>query len=214
MGLGFRHPYQVSVEVLWTLLGCEEFFCNLSDTTVADMLGLYGVPMRTIVFRRSDGQSTSCARIVMKAMKGLGRGGVVTRGQPVYYGRLAYRLVLDCAARGIACVVPPSVSIAELFPALVGKVRGAALGFEVRDTNNLESLDPRLPVVVYNFSSGERRREKVRFLQGLFPPQDPCWLMAGSGYLEYEPSETTLDKLEEALARADSAVTVLLPARR
>jgi hypothetical protein len=170
--------------------------------------------MRTIVFRRSDGQSTSCARLVMKAMKGLGRGGVVTRGMPSYYGRLAYRLVQDCAARGIACRIPPSVSIADLFPSLVGKVRGSTLGFEVRDTNGMEGLDPRLPVVVYNFSSGEARRAQCRRIQAQYDAADPCWLMAGSGYHEYEPPETTVGDLEAALMPADSAVTLLLPARR
>lgn len=213
MGLGFRLPYQSSVEALWSLTGCEEFFSNLSDKTVADMLGLYGVPMRTIVFRRSDGQSTSCARLVMKGMKSLGRGAVVTRGMPTFYGRLAYRLTKDCAARGIACRVIASVSIADLFPTLVGRVRGAALGYEVRDTNGLAGLDPRLPVVVYNFSSGEQRREQCRLIQGQFDAQDPCWLMAGSGYSEFEPLETTVGALEPILMQADSAVTVLLPAR-
>lgn len=214
MGLGFRMPDQTSVEVLWALRGCEEIFSNLSDSTVPDMLGLYGVPMRTIVFRRSDGQSTPCARIVMKAMKGLGRGGVVTRGMPNFYGRLAYRLVLDCAARGISCKIPPSTSIADLFPALTGTVSGMSLGLEVRDTNNLAKLDPRLPVVVYNFPSGEQRRKIAGYFQSLFPADAPCWLMAGSGYHEYEPTRTTLSELGAALDRADAAVTVLLPARR
>lgn len=213
MGLGFRLPYQSSVEALWTLASCEAFFSNLSDKTVADMLGLYGVPMRTIVFRRSDGQSTSCARLVMKGMKGLGRGAVVTRGMPTYYGRLAYRLTKDCAARGIRCRVIPSVSIADLFPCMVGRVRGEHLGVEVRDTNGLAGLDPRLPVVVYNFSSGEPRREQCRVLQAQFAAGDPCWLMAGSGYLEFSPLETTVGALEAHLMAADSAVTLLLPAR-
>ncbi len=214
MGLGFRLPYQSSVEALWSLTSCEAFFSNLSDKTVADMLGLYGVPMRTIVFRRSDGQSTSCARLVMKGMKTLGRGAVVTRGMPNYYGRLAYRLTKDCEARGIACRIIPSVSIADLFPTMVGRVRGEHLGFEVRDTNGLAGLDPRLPVIVYNFSSGEQRREQCSAIRAQFAPEDPCWLMAGSGYLEFSPLETTIAGLEPHLMSADSAVTLLLPARR
>lgn len=213
MGLGFRLPYQSSVEALWSLTSCEAFFSNLSDKTVADMLGLYGIPMRTIVFRRSDGQSTSCARLVMKGMKTLGRGAVVTRGMPNYYGRLAHRLTKDCEARGIKCRILPSVSIADLFPAMAGRVRGAHLGFEVRDTNGLGGLDPRLPVIVYNFSSGEQRREQCALIRSQFAPEDPCWLMAGSGYLEFSPLETTIAGLEPHLMAADSAVTLLLPAR-
>lgn len=211
MGMGFRHPYQVSVEVLWTLRSCEAFFSNLSDSTVSDLLGLYGVPLKTIVFRRSDGQSTSCARLVMKGMKDLGRGAVVTRGQPNYYGRLAYRLVQDSLKRGILCRIPPSVSIADFFPCLVGKVRGETLGLQIRDTSDMTRLDPRQPLVLYNFTSGSLRLAQCRALQGLYAPETPVWLMPGSGHYEYEPSETTVAALEPALMRADSAVTLLFP---
>jgi len=214
LGMGFRHPYQVSVEVLRALRGCEEYFCNLSDSAVVDLLGLFGVPLRTIVFRRSNGQSTSCARIVMRAMKSLGRAGVVTRGQPVYYGRLAARLVRDCAARGIDCRVPPSVSIADLFPSLVGRVRGEALGFQVRDRRSLAGLDARLPVLIYNFSSGKERRELCRKIRARHAAGEACWLLAGSGALEYEPVETTVGEVEAAMLGADHAVTILLPAVR
>jgi hypothetical protein len=214
MGLGFRHPYQTSVECVRALASAEEFFSNLSDSTVADMLGLFGVPMRTIVFRRTDGQSTPCARIVLRAMKTLKRGAVVTRGMPNYYGRLAYRLVQDCRKLGIACKIPPSVSIADFLPALVGRTRGEALGREVRDTNDLRRMDPRVTTVIYNFSSGSRRADQARELAALRAPEDPVWLMAGSGYSEYEPLETTAAGLERALSTADPAVTVLLPAAR
>jgi len=213
LGLGFRHPYQVSVEALWALKNAEAVYSNLSDSTVADMLGLFGVPMRTIVFRRSDGQSTACARIVMKGMKTIRRGAVVTRGQPVFYGRLAHRLVQDCARAGVACRVPPSVSIADFFPSLVGRVRGETLGVSVRDSSDLAGIDARLPVVLYNFTSGKRRLELCRKLQALYAPADPCWLLAGSGHLEYEPRETNFGSLEAALMSADPAVTLLLPAR-
>lgn len=212
MGLGYRHPYQLSVEALWTLSGCEEFFSNLSDTTVADFLGLFGVPMRTIVFRRTDGQSTACARIAMKAMKNLTRGAVTTRGQPNYYGRLAHRLVQDCAARGINCRIIPTVSIADFLPSLVGRVEGELLGMQVRDTNDLDRLDSRLPLALYNFPSGPRRLAQCRRLQGLWAADRPCWLLAGSGQLEYEPLETTVGALEPALMSADQAVTLFLPA--
>lgn len=214
MGLGFRHPYQTSVECVRDLAAAEEFFSNLSDSTVADMLGLFGVPMRTIVFRRTDGQSTPCARIVLRAMKSLKRGAVVTRGMPNYYGRLAYRLVQDCRKLGITCRIPPSVSIADFLPALAGRTRGTALGREVRDTNDLRRMDPRVTTVIYNFSSGARRAEQARELAALRAPEDPVWLMAGSGYSEYEPLETTAAGLERALSTADPAVTVLLPAAK
>lgn len=211
VGLGYRHPYQASVEVLWSLLDCRELFSNLSDSTVVDLLGLYGVPMRTIVFRRTDGQSTPCARIVMRAMKSLESGGVVTRGQPNYYGRLAYRLVLECRRRGIDCRIPPSVSIADLFPSLVGRPPGEALGIQFRDTNDLRRMDPRLAAVIYNFGSGDRRREASAALRSLFDDAQPCWLLGGSGQREYDPVETSFGRLGAELMRWDPAVTVLLP---
>lgn len=214
MGLGYRHPYQLSVEAVWALSACEEFYSNLSDTTVADFLGLFGVPMRTIVFRRTDGQSTACARIAMKAMRSVTRGAVTTRGQPNYYGRLAYRLVQDCAARGIACRIIPTVSISDFLPSLVGRAEGGLLGMQIRDTNDLDRLDARLPMVVYNFASGSQRLTQGRRLQAMWAADRPCWLLAGSGQLEYEPLETTVGALDRALATADPAVTLMLPARR
>ena len=211
VGLGFRHPYQASAEALWALRRSEAIYSNLSDAAVADFLGLFGVPMRAIVFRRADGQSTACARVVMAGMKTLRRGAVATRGQPVYYGRLARRLVLDCARAGVVCKVPPSVSIADYFPSLVGRVRGERLGLQVRDTSALGGIDRRLPVLLYNFTSGARRLALCRRLKKLYAPGDPCWLLAGSGHLDSEARETTFAALEPALMRADAAVTLLLP---
>jgi len=211
MGLGYRHPYQLSVEAVWALSAAEEFYSNLSDTTVADFLGLFGAPMRTIVFRRTDGQSTACARIAMKAMKNVSRGAVTTRGQPNYYGRLAYRLVQDCVDRGIACRIIPTVSISDFLPSLVGLAEGDLLAMQIRDTNDLDRLDPRLPMVLYNFASGPARQAQCRRLQSLWPAERPVWLLAGSGQLEYEPRKTTVGALEKELMSADAAVTLFFP---
>ncbi len=101
MGLGYRQPFQVSREALFVLRDCEVFYSNLSDSAVADFLGLFPAPFRAIVFRRLDLQSTRCARDVMPAFKRYRRVAVVTRGHPLYYGRLAYRLVKDCERQGI-----------------------------------------------------------------------------------------------------------------
>ncbi len=215
MGMGFRHPYQMSVQTIREMRGCETFYSNLSDQTVVDLLGLYPVPMKTIVFRRSDGQSTACARIVMRGMRGHGRAGMVTRGHPLFYGRLAKRLVDDCARRRYSCRVVPSVSISELFPSLAdGHVRGQALGAQVRDSSRLGGLDFRLALLVYNFTSGEGRRELCRRLAALYPASHPCWLLAGSGHAEYEPRAHRMAELPEALMGADAAVTLLIAARQ
>ena len=41
---------------------------------------------------------------------------MATRGQPVVYGLLAFRIVEECRRRGIPCAVPSSVSIFDCIP--------------------------------------------------------------------------------------------------
>ena len=104
------------------------------------------------------------------------------------------------------------MSISDFLPSLVGRVEGGRLGMQIRDTNDLGRVDARLPMVVYNFASQFRRLAQCRELQGSWAADRPCWLLAGSGQLEYEPLETTVGALEPALMTADPAVTLLLPA--
>lgn len=213
MGLGYRQPYQVSREAVWALRDCQVLYSNLSDSMVADFLGLFPVPFRAIVFRRRDRQSTRCARDVMPAFRRFRRVGVVTRGHPLYYGRLAYRLVKDCRRSGIEVRVPGSVSISDTIVGLAEHSRNETLGLQVRDSAQLSGLDARLPLVLYNLSSdpGERGRLSRR-LAALFPPRHTCALLAGSGDTEFAPSLAPLRELDAALGLADEAVTLLLPA--
>jgi tetratricopeptide (TPR) repeat protein len=213
MGLGYRQPFQVSREALFAMRDCQVMYSNLSDSSVADFLGLFPAPFRAIVFRRRDQQSTRCARDVMPAFKRFKRVAVVTRGHPLYYGRLAYRLVKDCGRLGIEVRVPGSVSISDTIIGMAEHSRSETLGLQVRDSASLSRLDSRLPLVLYNLSSrAEERGRLSRELAALFPSGHSCVLLAGSGDGEFSPVSSPLDALGAALGRADEAVTLMLPA--
>lgn len=213
MGLGYRQPFQVSREALFAMRDAEVIYSNLSDSSVADFLGLFPAPFRAIVFRRRDQQSTRCARDVMPAFDRFRRVAVVTRGHPLYYGRLAYRLVTDCRRLGIEVRVPGSVSISDTLVGMTDHARGETLGVQVRDSASLSGLDLRLALVLYNLSSqGGERMRLSRELASLYPSGQSCVLLAGSGDAEFSPSLSPLAELGSALERADEAVTLLLPA--
>ena len=213
MGLGYRQPFQVSREALFALRDCQVLYSNLSDSSVADFLGLFPAPFRAIVFRRRDQQSTRCARDVMPAFGRFRRVGVVTRGHPLYYGRLAYRLVKDCRRLGIEVRVPASVSISDTIVGLSEHSRNEILGLQVRDSATLTGLDSRIPLVLYNLSSNPAARGRLSAeLAALYPSGHSCALLAGSGDAEFTPSHSPLVELGAALGRADEAVTLLLPA--
>ncbi|MBI3554145.1 MAG: hypothetical protein HY077_16735 [Elusimicrobia bacterium] len=215
IGLGYRQPFQVTREALAQLVGCELIYSNLSDTAVADFLGLFPIPMRAIVFRRADQDAIKCARDVMPGFDRVRCVAVVTRGHPLYYGRLAYRLANMCRRRGIAVRVPPSVSIADAIPSLAGAERGPAGGLQVRNSDDLEGVDRRLPLVLYNFAArGQWRVELCRRLAGSYPAAHPVTVLAGSGDREFAPNTVPLAKLAPVLSKADEAVTILVPAAR
>jgi tetratricopeptide (TPR) repeat protein len=213
-GLGYRQPVQTTVEALKWISSCDLIYSNLSDSSVVDFVGLFGLPFRAIVFRRSDQDAFKCARDVMPGFRRARVVGVVTRGHPLFYGRLARRLAVLSRRRGYGVRVPASTSIADTIPALVGLPPAAALGAAVRDCSDLEGLDTRLPLVMYNFSATAGWRATLaRKLTAAFGPAHPVILLPGSGDREFSPIFSTAGALEAALQRADEAVTIYLPAR-
>jgi hypothetical protein len=80
----------------------------------------------------------------------------------------------------------------------------------VRDGKALASPDPRLPLVVYNMGSAPRVLGELR---SFFPPAHPLFVLAGSGDREFVPQRRDLSSADEAMAAADDAATILLPAR-
>lgn len=213
-GLGYRQPFQTTIEALRFISTCGLIYSNLSDAAVVDFVGLFGVPFRAIVFRRSDLDAVQCAKDVMPGFRRARVVGVVTRGHPLFYGRLAYRLTVACRRRGYSVRVPASTSIADTIPALVGLRPASAGGLQVRDGGDLEGLDPRLPLIVYNFpTAADARAALAARLAASYAPESPAYLLAGSGDREFDPRPVSMSSLAAALAIADEAVTLFAPGR-
>jgi len=213
-GLGYRQPIQTTVDALRWMTSCDMIYSNLSDAAVVDFVGLFGLPFRAIVFRRSDQDAFKAAADVMPGFRTNRVVGIVTRGHPLFYGRLARRVATLALRRGYSVRVPASTSIADTLPALIGLVSSPALGVEVRDCTNLDGLNPRLPLALYNFAAvGAWRAELARRLAAAYGPAHPVYLLAGYGDREFLPETTTAAALEAALQRADEAVTIYVPAR-
>ncbi len=213
-GLGYRQPFQTSVEALRFMTSCDVLFSNLSDASVVDFIGLFGLPFRAIVFRRLDQEAFKAAADVMPGFKTNRVVGVVTRGHPLFYGRLARRVAELVWKKGWSVRVVASTSIADTIPALVGLVPAAPLGLEVRDGQDMEGLDPRLPLALYNFPTApDARAALARGLEEGRDPAAPVYLLPGYGDREFLPVEAELRGLGPELAGADEAVTLFLPAR-
>ena len=213
-GLGYRQPVQATVDALRFMSTCDAIYSNLSDAAVVDFVGLFGLPFRAIVFRRMDQEAFKAAADVMPGFRGNRVVGVVTRGHPLFYGRLARRIAELCWKRGYSVRVVASTSIADSIPAFVGRPAEPGLGLEVRDCLDAEGRDPRLPLILYNFPTRPEMRAVVakRLSEGR-SPSEPVYLLAGYGSREFDPIATDLAGLGAELDRADEAVTLYLPAR-
>jgi tetratricopeptide (TPR) repeat protein len=213
MGLGYRQPDQITGEALRDLWSCETIYSNLSDPTIIDFLGLFPVTMKAIVFRRQHVQAHHASIDVMPGVGKYKRVGVVTRANPLYYGRMANRVaVRGKAKKGAAAFCASSISIAEIISCLIGDPSGGGTGYEMRDSIDLKELNPQAPLVIYNLPSAPKeRRQRLAPLIKLYPNGHPCWLLAGWGDMEYTPVRQTLDAFDEALDKADPAVTLYIP---
>ncbi|MFI5345241.1 MAG: tetratricopeptide repeat protein [Elusimicrobiota bacterium] len=213
-GLGYRQPIQTTVDALRFMSTCDAIYSNLSDASVVDFVGLFGLPFRAIVFRRMDQEAFKAAADVMPGFRGNRVVGVVTRGHPLFYGRLARRVAELCWKRGYSVRVVAATSIADSIPMFVGRPAEPMLGLEVRDALDMDGLDPRLPLILYNFPTRPEMRAIVarRLAEGR-SPADPVYLLAGYGSREFAPVVADLGGLEAELNRADEAVTLYLPAR-
>jgi tetratricopeptide (TPR) repeat protein len=213
-GLGYRQPIQATVDALRFMTSCDAIYSNLSDSSVVDFVGLFGLPFRAIVFRRDDQEAFKAAADVMPGFRENRIVGVVTRGHPLFYGRLARRIAELCWKRGYSVRVMGSTSIADSIPAFIGRPAEEALGLEVRDCVDMDGRDPRLPLVLYNFPTRpEMRAPLAKKLGEGRSASEPVYLLAGYGSREFEPVVTDLAGLKSELDRADEAVTLYLPAR-
>lgn len=207
-GLGARHPYHVTREVVEGIRGCDVLYCNLSDPVVNEFLGLFPIPVKTVVFR-DLAQAEPCAHRVMAGFRRHRRVALVTRGNPVIYGRFAHYLAVFGAQRKIAVTSPPGISLAELFPTLIPWPLNSSYGLQVRDPRALDSIDRRLPLIIYSLGGNERH--VAAELARRYPPGQPCFVMAGAGDDEYAPRRTTIKKLCPVLQSAGRTAVLMIP---
>jgi tetratricopeptide (TPR) repeat protein len=217
-GLGYRHPWQTSVEVVRALAACRVIYTNHSDGEVAEFISLFGAEIRPVVFRKWRSQATSCSRQVFAGVAEGGIIGFVTRGHPLFFGALAEKMVLRARRDGVPCRVFGSVSLAETALSLAANPGPGRKGLHVVDGRILcegKGLSlpwNTVPAVVYNIGEPGQRRKLALGLGRLFPEGRDCYLFAGSGADEYVAARRTVGQLPEALERADDAVTVFVPA--
>lgn len=211
VGLGYRHPFQVSLGSLRELTGADAFFSNLSDPKVSDFLGLFPSPLQTIVFRGTERQAEDAAKDTMAGFSKFRRVVMVTRGLPICYGRLAWKLVEACRREGIAVRTPGAVSIQEFLPTLAGTAAGGRLGLQVRGGMYLAGTDPTLPLVVYSPKMVEGDVSKPYPPPKGYPPGHVCYLMPGGGEDEYSAVPVAYRDLEKALDRANPAAVLYVP---
>ena len=211
VGLGYRHPFQVSISSLKELTGADAFYSNLSDPKVSDFLGLFPAPLRTIVFRGTERQADDAARDTMAGFSRYRRIVMVTRGLPICYGRLAWKLVLACRREGIAVRAPGAVPIFDFLPTLAGATAGARLGLQVRGGMYLDGVDPTLPLVVYSPKMVEGDASRPYPPPRGYPDDHVCYLMPGGGEDEYSAVPVAYRDLEAALGRANPAAVLYVP---
>lgn len=197
VGVGSRQPFEASAGALRALASCDAIYSNLSDSLVADLLGLFPVPCRSVVFRRTAREADESSRAIMAGFKAARRVAMVTRGQPLVYGRLAWRLKELCGAAGIRLVAASSTSAYDAAPC---PFDDRAPGLQVLDAWGLGDADPRLPAVVFMPDQG-RRAAFLAQAARLYPPERFCGLVPSEG----APVATTVAGLGARLGALDHA---------
>lgn len=223
IGLGYRQLWQLTAGALRALRTAERLYCNHSDLTVREFLALFPVPYRPIVFRGTTAQAVYSTGVVMAGFRDARRVAMVTRAQPLVYGRLAYLLARACWRRKFDCRATASVSIFDAGPATVSGSGADGRGMQIRDRLHLRRINPGIPLFVYS----PKGDETIQPLGGMmkveeappvigaiaraYPEEHPCYLFAGGGDRELEAQTATVAGLPEALNRADVAVSLYLP---
>ena len=99
--------------------------------------------------------------------------------------------------------------MSELFPSLVDLPDSPFYGLQVRGSRFLEAVDTRLPLVVYALGGGGNSISDA--ITRLYPPDQPCFVLPGSGDQEYRPREHRARDLAAALASANATAVLLVP---
>jgi tetratricopeptide (TPR) repeat protein len=220
-GIGIRHPYQATVEILRALDQCAVIYNNLGDPQIADFLGLFRADIRA-VDRRPGEPALGRVRRILGGIRASGPPtGFVTRIHPFIYRRIANDLAQVCEDRGIRYRAYGAVSLTEAAWGL-GDERapvarpGAPFGGRAFDlvwlVAHADQLSPRHATVVYCIASAEHRLALCALLSARYPAAHPAYVLAGSGDKEGEVRPLTIAGLAEALPRFDMGAVLYVPA--
>lgn len=223
-GIGIRHPYQTTVEILRALARCDVLYNNIGDPQIMEFLSLF--PGKVKPVRRVWG-GTAMGRaegILAELKRPGGTAGFITRIHPFIYRRIANDLVGLCRSAGVSFRSFGAVSLTEVLWGLAAsdpgseEVREGRQGLRLRVFDidfldkNPDLLDPRVGTVVYCIADARRRKELCALLRARLAPRRRCYVLAGSGDKEDAAVPAPVEELEEALLKADDGALIYVPA--
>jgi tetratricopeptide (TPR) repeat protein len=220
-GIGIKHPYQATVEILRALDECGRIYNNLGDPQIADFLGLFQAEILAVDRRFGEPAMGRVERVLAK-VKPTGRPtGFVTRIHPFIYRRIANDLAQICEDRGISYRAFGAVSLTEVAWGL-GDERapvppaGSPFGGRTFDLVWLvaheDQLSPRHATVVYCIAPAEERLKLCALLARRYPAEHPVFMLAGSGDKEQEVRPLRVRDLSEILPGYDMGAVMYVPA--
>ena len=220
-GIGIKHPYQATVEILRALDGCGRIYNNLGDPQIADFLGLFKAEVLAVDRRFGEPAMGRVERVLAK-VKPTGRPtGFVTRIHPFIYRRIANDLAQICEDRGIRYRAFGAVSLTESAWGLgdehcAAPPAGAPFGGRTFDLVWLvaheNQLSPRHATVVYCIAPPEARLRLCALLSRRYPEAHRVFMLAGSGDKEQEVRPLSVAELPAVLPGYDMGAVMYVPA--
>ena len=215
LGIGIRHPWQSTVEVLRALRRCRVIHNNIGDPEIDDFLSLF--PAEVLAVERK-GTAAARARRLVAGARGRGPVGFVTRIHPFIYRQIAWELHRECLRSGLPLAAFGAVSLTEVLAGLAGAPVAASgdEGFRVFDIDCLVRrpglLDEDRPTIVYCIADARRRRALAGLLRRRLP-RGQVLILPGAGDGEERAEPVAVSRLEAALLRADSGALLWVPPR-
>lgn len=220
-GIGIKHPFQATVEILRALDHCSVIYNNLGDPQIADFLGLFQARVKA-VDRRFGEPAMGRVERILGGVKATGAPtGFVTRIHPFIYRRIANDLAQICENRGIRYRAYGAVSLTEAAWGLGDErapvpAAGAPFGGRNFDlvwlVGHPDLLDARRATVIYCIAPAEQRLRLCALLEKEYPPEHPAYILAGSGDKEGEVRPLTVGELSGILPGFDMGAVMYVPA--
>ncbi|MBI3554110.1 MAG: hypothetical protein HY077_16560 [Elusimicrobia bacterium] len=200
VGLGYRKVLQMSVGGVRTLAGQDVLavVCNAADDLVLRFLGLFGVPIKFLVFRGTEAEARRGTQALLKECAGRRRAALVTRGHPLVFGLLGGLILEEARRRGVPCRVWDGVSGFDELPAAAGIAAGRP-GMQVVGCFAAGESDRGLPMVAYAPKERGGLEALSAVLAGRYPAGTMGYAMANSGPREFQAKAVPIRDLSEAL---------------